>query len=275
LNLPSRHEIAALLEEVTADIRLLHDSFERGRLARSGLRAAIIGKPNAGKSSILNLLLGADRAIVTAIPGTTRDVIEDSIQVGPYSLLLGDTAGLREVMDEVERIGIERSRRHAAEADLVLAVFDSSQPFEREDSGVVEITNGRPGVAILNKRDLPPQLSAARLRQIGLKLPIVEFSAAAPFGIDQLRDALESAIEAMAGSPAGETVAISRERHRAALAHSLESLESARRAAVANMPPEIVAVDLNAASDALASITGEISTEDVLDAVFAKFCIGK
>src|SRR5260370_1191648 len=164
LSLPSREAIATDIESLAADIGLLRDSFVRGRLTREGVRAAIIGKPNVGKSSILNLLLGADRAIVTPIPGTTRDVIEDSISLGPWPLVLADTAGIREGRDEVERLGIARTRISAAEADLIIAVFDSARPFDSDDADVIAATENRAGVAILNKRDLPQHLSLTEFR---------------------------------------------------------------------------------------------------------------
>jgi tRNA modification GTPase len=309
LSLPSREAIARDIEELAGDVALLRDSFARGRLAREGARAAIVGKPNAGKSSLLNLLLGADRAIVTPIPGTTRDVIEESVTLGPWPLVLADTAGLRESRDEVERLGIARTRDEAARADLVLPVFDSSRPFDSDDTAVVAATENRAGVAILNKRDLPQLVDCDELRSRGLELPIVEFSAATATGLPQLRDALIDALERLAGDPAckddgvevsrertptggaqrseqaspraaskflvGDGVAVSRERHRAALAQAADALATARESAMTAMPPEIVAVDLTLAADALATITGVISTEDVLDAVFREFCIGK
>ena len=129
--------IIAEIDRLAADLALLHDSFTRGRIIRDGARATIIGQPNAGKSSLLNLLLGADRAIVTPIPGTTRDVIEDSVRLGSGTLVLEDTAGLRAEAGEVERIGIERARHHAANADLILAVFDSSRPFDSGDADLI------------------------------------------------------------------------------------------------------------------------------------------
>ena len=177
IRLPSRREVAAEIERLLADVALLHDSFARGLLIREGVRATIIGKPNAGKSSLLNLLLGADRAIVTAIAGTTRDVIEDSVQLGPYALVLNDTAGVRESADDVERIGIERTLRSARDADLLIAMFDSSRPLESSDLDVIRLTSNRPGLAILNKRDLPAAISADDLRRHGLTLPILPFSA--------------------------------------------------------------------------------------------------
>jgi tRNA modification GTPase len=277
LPIPSRDQIARDISRLIGDLTLLHDSFARGHLMRQGARAAIIGKPNAGKSSVLNLLLGTDRAIVTPIPGTTRDVIEDSVQFGPWPAVLQDTAGLRESRDEVERIGIDRTHRAAAEADLLIAVFDSSRPFESEDAGVIEKVRGRPGVAILNKRDLPRRLGADELAGRGLPLPIVNFSAITTAGIAELRRQVEHQIEAIAGAPRSGPagVALSRERHRAAVAGAMGALDAARRSVGSAMPPEIVAVDIALAAEALASITGEVSTEDVLDAVFREFCIGK
>jgi tRNA modification GTPase len=312
LRMPSRDDLVGEIDSLTADLVELHDSFARGRIIREGVRAAIIGKPNAGKSSVLNLMLGADRAIVTPIPGTTRDVIEDAIALGPWHLVIADTAGLRASDDPVERIGIERTRRHAGDSDLVIAVFDSSRAFDSDDDDVIATCAGRRGVAILNKRDLPQRLDAEMLLARGLELPMVELSALTGAGLSELRDRLERVVSEMAGgglvtsandrdtqaagrsaettastnetgsispeptsAPKGEIVAISRERHRDALAHALDSLAAARHSVLAAMPPEIVAVDVMAAAHALGSITGVVGTEDVLDALFREFCVGK
>ena len=279
IRLPSRREVAAEIERLLADVALLHDSFARGLLIREGVRATIIGKPNAGKSSLLNLLLGADRAIVTAIAGTTRDVIEDSVQLGPYALVLNDTAGVRESADDVERIGIERTLRSARDADLLIAMFDSSRPLESSDLDVIRAdASNRPGLAILNKRDLPAAISADDLRRHGLTLPILPFSAINVEEAATLRAELTRAIAALVDPSAPTTddqIAISRERHRDALAMALEALKNAHSSALSLMPPEIVAVDIMAAASALGAITGEVSGEDILDAIFRDFCIGK
>jgi tRNA modification GTPase len=273
--LPSRPEIARRIDELREDVATLHESFARGRLMRIGARAAIIGKPNTGKSSVLNLLLGVERAIVTPIPGTTRDVIEDTIHVGPYPLVIQDTAGVRAGIDEVERIGIERTLSHAGEADLLIAVFDSSLPLEPEDERVIDLCRSRAGVALLNKSDLTAAIDANDLRAQGLSMPALRVSALRGDGFDLLRQELLAAIEAMAGEHQGDTVAISRERHRDALARALAALEAARSNALRAMPPEIVAVDIGMAAEALASISGQVTSEDVLDAIFREFCIGK
>lgn len=278
INLPGRRQIAAEMAHLAADLALLHDSFRRGRLARDGARAAIVGKPNAGKSSVLNLLLGADRAIVTATPGTTRDVIEESVTLGPWPLVLQDTAGVREASDEVERIGIGRTLESVAEADVLIAVFDSSRPFEDDDARVLALCQGRAGVALLNKSDLrPAALLPADLLARGLRMPLLRFSALDAAGAPALRNELARAVEALAAAAGGpdDGVAISRERHREALAKALEALERAHAGALSGMPPEIVAVDAAAAAEALGALTGEVGVEDVLDAVFREFCIGK
>lgn len=276
--------IVAEIDRLAVDLIVLHDSFTRGRIIRDGARATVIGKPNAGKSSLLNLLLGADRAIVTPIPGTTRDVIEETVRLGNGALVLEDTAGLRTSTDEVERIGISRARAHAADADLILAVFDSSRPFDSDDADLItmcrelDATVGHPrrGLALLNKSDLPSCFDAATLRAHGLDYPTLTISALTGEGLPALRESLESAIETLSGDPStNDSVIISRERHRDAIAHALDSLAAARAATLASMPPEIIVVDVTAASDALGLITGDIHSEDILDVVFREFCLGK
>ena len=275
IRLPSRREMGGEIERIIGDAAILHDSFARGRLAREGARAAIIGKPNAGKSSLLNLMVGTDRAIVTDIPGTTRDVIEDTLQIGAFPLTILDTAGLREGRDEVERLGIERTRRSVAESDLIIAVFDSSRPRDSDDAAITALCRDRAGIAVLNKSDLPQRLSVAELREKGPAMPVIAMSALTGDGIAQLHEGLARAIEAMAGPGAESEIAISRQRHRDALAQALRALKAARESALKTMPPEIVAVDISAAADALGAITGEVTSEDVLDKIFREFCIGK
>ncbi len=277
ISLPSRADFTRAIDALGADLRALLDTFRRGRIVRDGARAAIIGKPNAGKSSLLNLLLGSDRAIVTPIPGATRDVIEEAVALGPIPLILADTAGLRPGADPVESIGIERARRAAASADLLIAVFDGSRPFDSDDAEVIALAAGRRGLALLNKRDLPPRLAAEELRARGLTLPVTDFCALADDQLDALRARLAELVATLAGDPDPDfaRVTISRERHRAALDSALAALAEARASAVAAMPPEIVAVDIAAAAEALGAITGVVATEDILDLIFREFCIGK
>jgi tRNA modification GTPase len=273
--LPSRHSLAQAVARLTTDVIQLRDSFARGRLARSGARAAIVGRPNVGKSSILNMLLGVERAIVTPVPGTTRDIIEDTLPVPPYALALQDTAGLHHGADQVESIGIERALAEAQTADLLVAVFDGSTPLAAEDYRVIELCRGRAGVALLNKNDLPRVTSAGDLRARGLELPVIAVSALHGEGVETIREHLREAIAGLSEAGSEERTAISRERHRDALARAATALGEAEAGLLAGMPPEIVAVDVTAGAEALGSISGEVSSEDVLDAIFREFCIGK
>jgi tRNA modification GTPase len=275
IDLPSNDVIAARIVALRNDLSMLHQSFERGRVIREGVRAAIVGKPNVGKSSILNLLLGVERAIVTAKPGTTRDLIEESVDLGESSLVLIDTAGIRESSEEVELIGIARTRTTAQHADLLIAVFDSSCPLDGEDLDVMQLAVGRTGIALLNKRDLPQYTSIADLQRKGLTMEVLNFSAVTGDGLSQCREALARLIEEIAGGGIGTEVVISRERHRDALASALGALNTALEGLIQRMPPEIVALDIGLAAESLGLITGEVSTEDILDAIFREFCIGK
>jgi tRNA modification GTPase len=210
------------------------------------------------------------------------------VHLGPYALVLNDTAGIRELdaesggieIDTVERIGIERTIKSARDADLLIAMFDSSRRLEAEDVALIRFTAGRAGLAILNKRDLPAVTTGAMLREGGLEMPILPLSAIDLEDAAKLRAELTKTIEALVHYPSSATltndeVTISRERHRDALASALTALRNAHASALAPMPPEIVAVDISAAADALGSITGEVTSEDVLDAIFRDFCIGK
>jgi tRNA modification GTPase len=275
IDLPSHEAIAAQIVGLKENVSALHQSFARGRMIREGARAAIIGKPNVGKSSILNLLLGVERAIVTAIPGTTRDLIEESVDLGEFSLVLVDTAGIRESPEEVEQIGIGRARAMAERADLLIAVFDSSRSLDSEDLAVIELAQGRKGIALLNKHDLLHCTSVADLKSQGLMLPVLNFCAVNGDGLDQCREALAREIAGLARGRVNNEVVISRERHRDALARALEALETALDGVRGHMPPEILAVDIALAAESLGLITGEVSTEDILDAIFREFCIGK
>ena len=275
IDLPSSETVAAQIVALKADLSILHQSFERGRIIREGVRAAIVGKPNVGKSSILNLLLGVERAIVTAKPGTTRDLIEESVNLGESSLVLIDTAGIRESCEEVEQIGIARSRATAQHADLLIAVFDSSGALDREDLEIIQLTEERRGFALLNKNDLPQNISIADLQRNGLKLHVLNFSAANGDGLSQCKEALARLVEDLTETAVGSEVVISRERHRDALGAALDALNLAFEGLRQRMPPEIVALDVGLVAESLGLITGEVSTEDILDAIFREFCIGK
>lgn len=256
--------VASILEALAA-------SHTHGRIVREGLRVAIVGKPNVGKSSLLNRLLGSDRAIVTAIPGTTRDVIEERVDLAGLPVVLVDTAGLRESGEEVEQLGMARSREEVAAADVVIAVFDGSRPWTGEDEEVVNATRQIRRILLANKSDLPAD--AAVRRALEPFSPVVRASALSGAGIADL----EAEVLRTADLPedAGGGVTVTRERHRAALARSASAARRAERAIGSGLPPDLVAVDILLALDHLGEITGRTSPEDVLDRVFQEFCIGK
>lgn len=271
----ARHE---LVEEITLlinDVGALAGTYTQGKVYRDGVRTAIVGKPNVGKSSVLNLLVGTERAIVTAIPGTTRDVLEETVVVQGIPLVLWDTAGLRHTSDEVERIGVERARTGIQDAELVLAIFDASRPWEAEDEAVAEAVAGKQCLSLLNKIDLPLRLAVKEVASRFLHAPL-KFSATTGQGKKELEDAIQAIVlgtDARQESPASAIV--SHIRHHDALTKMVQSLKGARLALQEAVPLDLVAVDLRAALDHIGEITGHITSEDILDQIFRDFCVGK
>ena len=255
--------LLAQLDTAAAQLQRLLATADEGRLLREGVRTAIVGAPNVGKSSLLNMLLGYERAIVSSTAGTTRDTIEESVALGGLRLRLIDTAGLHESADAIERAGMERSRRAGAEADLLLEVADISaprRPLELPATGAHHLL-------LLNKCDLPAHPDWAA------ELGAIRICCATGAG----REALEQAVEQLFLRTTGErdSLAAINTRHRHALQQTLDFLAAARAALIAGESPEFVDVDLRAALDSLGSITGRIDTDDILTRVFATFCLGK
>ncbi|MBQ3076280.1 MAG: tRNA uridine-5-carboxymethylaminomethyl(34) synthesis GTPase MnmE [Clostridia bacterium] len=259
--------LLASLDAAIADLDRLLSTCKRGRVVRDGLPTAIIGKPNAGKSSLLNLLAGSERAIVTELPGTTRDVVGEEVSVGGLRLRLMDTAGLRETVDPVEKIGVARSRQAADEAALLLAVFDGSRPWSQEDDTVLSLCDGRDVIAVLNKSDLPQQLDGARLAAFAEVVPL---SARSGDGLDELSRRIASRY-----APAADEVLLTSLRHSEAAARAREAAQRAREAIAAGVEPDIAEVDIREAIEALGEITGERVSEDVVESIFSRFCVGK
>lgn len=250
------------LDDISEQLRQLLATADEGRILREGVRTAIIGAPNVGKSSLLNMLLGYDRAIVSPTAGTTRDTIEESVAVGGLRLRLIDTAGLHESADDLERAGMERSRRAQAEADLILEVHDASQPRPQADPASTTAKK----ITLLNKCDLPEHADWRGAE--GLRI-----SCAAGQG----RAELEQAVERLFLHDSGErdSLAAINTRHRYALQQALDAIARARASLDAAESPELTDVDLREALDALGTITGRIDTEDILSRVFSTFCLGK
>ena len=256
------------LTEAETQLRRLLATFERGKLMNAGLPAVIIGRPNAGKSSLLNALLGYDRAIVTAVPGTTRDTIEEKLRIGRLTLRLVDTAGIRETDDEVERLGVERSRAAVEQAQLVLAVIDGSAPLTAEDEEILRRAESAPRALIVrSKADLSPVPGA-----LPTSLPVLSVSALTGEGLDDLQKAIED-LYPLPSVPAGEI--LTNARHAEAVSRALEALLSARSAMAEGCLPDVVLTELEGAMAALGELSGRTVREDVTDRIFSRFCVGK
>ena len=240
-----------------------------GRIEDEGLRVVLCGRPNAGKSSLLNALIGGERAIVTDIPGTTRDTLTESVQIDGLKVCLTDTAGLRETGDAVERIGVERAKKALDEADVRVLVLDSSCAIESEDRGA--LCGLAPHIVVLSKGDLPTQIDqgAAACEFPGAQ--IVSICAPRGEGLDALCRLLVS----FAPKDGAESSMLSQARHVQAAMHACDALREAQAAIEEDMPLDVCAVDLSDALDALGEITGETMNEQVIDEVFARFCVGK
>lgn len=261
---------ASRLDAGAAELRELLASFERGRVMREGVRAAIVGRPNAGKSSLLNAILGYDRAIVTAQPGTTRDTIEEKALLGGVLLRLTDTAGLREAADEAEREGVRRAFAAADGAELAIAVFDGSEPLSDADAETLAAARAaKRAIGVVNKADLPRALDAAELTGFDA---VVSLSARTGEGLEALASAVAELFPAPA-APAGEILTNARQAE--AVGRALAALDAARDALASGLTPDAVLTEAEDALSALAELTGRSVRDDVTDRIFSRFCVGK
>ncbi len=276
-DLPSleSRKICEQLERVRSALSKLAGTFHQGRLLRDGLKVALVGRPNVGKSSLFNRLLGHSRAIVTDIPGTTRDTITEAIGLDGVPLVLFDTAGIRASVDEIESIGVERSRRAAADADLLVVVIDGSEVLRQEDQAVLSEVADAKHIVALNKSDLAT-FSVAHFRECkvdGLSSTLIPVSAKTEAGLESLRAAILHPFAN--GSAEGESLLITNARHHDLLERSIDAVDASESLIRQAVSEELVLVGLHDALRYLAEITGETTTEEILGQIFSTFCIGK
>ena len=267
-------EIYTMLNEVEQKLTKLEKSFDSGKIIKEGIKTAIIGKPNAGKSSLLNAILKEDRAIVTEIEGTTRDTIEEFVNINGVPLKLIDTAGIRDAKDEVEKIGISKSREIAKEADLVIAIFDSSKELSKEDMEILEIAKNKKSIIILNKMDLETKVDENNEKIKDANSKVIKMSALKKEGIEELYNEISNLFSLNEINLDNE-VLITNIRHKDLISKAIKDVKKAKETLDKKMPLDIIAIFMKDILEDLAEITGEEVTEDIIDEIFSKFCLGK
>lgn len=262
------------LEDVGEDIKVLLDSAATGRIIQEGLAVSIIGKPNVGKSSLMNSLLGEGRAIVTDIPGTTRDTIEEHLSVKGIPVRLTDTAGIRHTEDVIEKIGIERSKAAFNQADLVIFILDSSRPLSEEDREIMALIDEKKTIIALNKADLAAVVEKDQVRKLLPEAVLIETSMETGEGIDAIEDHIVSMVYGGRVSQK-DSVMVTNVRHKDILEKAKKSIEDAVSMTERKEALEFIEIDINSAYEALGEIIGETVQDDIINEVFARFCLGK
>lgn len=266
-------ELQKVNDQLIGKLEKLIASSEDGKMMKEGIRTVIVGKPNAGKSSLLNILVGEDRAIVTDIAGTTRDILEETIQIHGISLNIIDTAGIRSTEDVVEKIGVSRAKEYAKDADLIIYVVDSSTELDENDSEIIEMLKNKKAIILLNKTDLNMVTSEEMLKE-RIDKAVIPISAKENKGID----ALETTLKEMffhGEISFNDEVYITNIRHKTALANALAGLKQVRESIEMGMPEDFYSIDLMSAYEELGGIIGESVGEDLVNEIFSKFCMGK
>ena len=267
-------EIKQMLESVGNKLEKLEKSFDNGKIIKDGIKTAIIGKPNAGKSSLLNAILKEERAIVTDIAGTTRDTIEEFVTINGIPLNLVDTAGIREASDEVEKIGVEKSIKQAKDADLIIAIFDSSKDLTDEDLEILELIKNKKSIILLNKSDLNAKINENDSRFTKITDNIIKISALNKTGIDLLYEKISNMFN-LNEINLDNDILITNIRHKNIISKSLDNVKKSKEALEMNLPIDIITIYIKNVLEDLGEITGEVVTEDIINEIFSKFCLGK
>ena len=251
----------------------LEKSFDNGKILKDGINTAIIGRPNAGKSSLLNIMLNEERAIVTSVEGTTRDTIEEYISINGIPLKIIDTAGIREANDEVEKIGVEKAKKIAKESDLIIGIFDISRKMNKEDYEILDILKNKNSIIVLNKIDLDENnVDMEKVKEINK--PIVQISTKTREGIEDLYKEIENIIETKEISSDNEII-VTNTRHKSLIIKAMDSVDKSLETIENKMPIDIIVVYVKDILENLGEITGETVTEDIIKEIFSKFCLGK
>lgn len=261
-------------DKIIQELEQLIHSADDGRVIKEGIKTVIVGKPNAGKSSLLNVLAGHERAIVTDIEGTTRDVLEEQIKLGGLNLNVIDTAGIRETEDLIEKIGVDKALEYAETADLIIYVVDASRNFDENDEKIIDMILNKKAVVLLNKTDVDTVISEEDMREKIADLPIISISAKKETGIKDLENKVKE-IFLKGDISFNNQVYISNVRQKNALLEALESMKKVIRSIEDNMPEDFYSIDLMDAYESLGSITGNSVGEDLINEIFSKFCMGK
>lgn len=266
-------------KEIIKEIETLLKTADDGRIIREGINTVILGKPNAGKSSLLNVLLGEERAIVTEIAGTTRDILQETINLQGISLNIIDTAGIRNTNDKVEKIGVDKAKDYAKEADLIIYVVDSSNDLDENDYEIMKFIQGKKSILLLNKSDLERKVTKEEIKKICKEynienIPVIEISAKEEKGIDRLEEIVKEMFYHGEISFNNE-IYITNIRHKTALERAKDSLMKVIESIENDMPEDFYSIDLMDAYETLGSITGEMVGEDLVNEIFSKFCMGK
>lgn len=267
-------ELIEKTEAIQREVVQMYKTADTGKILREGLQTAILGKPNVGKSSLMNSILGENRAIVTDIPGTTRDIIEEFVNIKGIALKIVDTAGIRDTDDVVEKIGVEKSRKHLKSSDLTLVVLDNSREIDQEDIDILESVDRLKTLVILNKIDLESKLDLDIVKKYVDEINIINISALKNEGLDLLHDRIEDMVFSGEISNSGD-VMITNSRHKDAIYKAMKAIEDAISSLNNEMSYDFIEVDLKDAWDALGYINGDTISEDLLDTIFSNFCIGK
>lgn len=266
-------KLKIIVKELEKEIGKLIDSSMNGKIIKEGIKTVIVGKPNAGKSSLLNVLLGEERAIVTDIEGTTRDVLEESVNLGGIKLVMMDTAGIRDTEDIVEKIGVEKAKEHVKDAEFIMYVVDSSKPLDENDNEIFNMLKDKKSLVLLNKMDLNTVVTEEEIKG-KTESEVISISAKENIGIDILTEKIKNMF--LQGEiDFNEEIMITNLRHKNLLEEALESLKMVKQSIENNMPEDFYSIDLMSAYTALGYIIGEEVEEDLVNEIFSKFCMGK